>query len=265
MLTLARALSRHPDCLLADELSLGLAPVLVRRLLTAIRDAADTASQYSSSSSTHSKPWNWPTAATSWPVAASNSPAQPPPSETGSGNSNAATSPASTPASRSKPYPRPRLTRDPGQLRVPRGPGAGGGGRRRGDRPRRPGHAQRPRHGPGPASARPRPHLAGAVADRHRRRPRRAAPVLNAGPPGRGGQAQAGNPPEEAARLILRDGLDEHRLCEPGAGCATGVTIRSWRRQPSTCHLTSRRPSSTWPASGASQRRRSSESRCARP
>jgi branched-chain amino acid transport system ATP-binding protein len=41
MLTLARALSRRPDCLLADELSLGLAPVLVRRLLTAVHAAAD--------------------------------------------------------------------------------------------------------------------------------------------------------------------------------------------------------------------------------
>ena len=42
MLTLARALSRHPDCLLADDLSLGLAPALVRWLLTAVRAAADT-------------------------------------------------------------------------------------------------------------------------------------------------------------------------------------------------------------------------------
>jgi ABC-type branched-subunit amino acid transport system ATPase component len=42
MLALARALSRRPDCLLADELSLGLAPALVRRLLTAVRAAADT-------------------------------------------------------------------------------------------------------------------------------------------------------------------------------------------------------------------------------
>jgi len=41
MLTLARALSRRPDCLLADELSLGLAPVLVGRLLAAVRAAAD--------------------------------------------------------------------------------------------------------------------------------------------------------------------------------------------------------------------------------
>jgi branched-chain amino acid transport system ATP-binding protein len=41
MLTLARALSRRPDCLLADELSLGLAPALVRRLLAAVRAAAD--------------------------------------------------------------------------------------------------------------------------------------------------------------------------------------------------------------------------------
>ena len=42
MLALARALSRRPDCLLADELSLGLAPALVRRLLAAVRAAADT-------------------------------------------------------------------------------------------------------------------------------------------------------------------------------------------------------------------------------
>jgi ABC-type branched-subunit amino acid transport system ATPase component len=41
MLTLGRALSRQADCLLVDELSLGLAPVLVRRLLAAVRAAAD--------------------------------------------------------------------------------------------------------------------------------------------------------------------------------------------------------------------------------
>ena len=40
MLALARALSRRPSLLLADELSLGLAPKIVNRLLGAVRDAA---------------------------------------------------------------------------------------------------------------------------------------------------------------------------------------------------------------------------------
>jgi ABC-type branched-subunit amino acid transport system ATPase component/branched-subunit amino acid ABC-type transport system permease component len=40
MLTLARALGRQPKILLADELSLGLAPRVVTRLLTAVRKAA---------------------------------------------------------------------------------------------------------------------------------------------------------------------------------------------------------------------------------
>jgi branched-chain amino acid transport system ATP-binding protein len=41
MLTLARALCRKPRLLLADELSLGLAPLIVERLLQAVRSAAD--------------------------------------------------------------------------------------------------------------------------------------------------------------------------------------------------------------------------------
>ena len=41
MLTLGRALARDPRVLLADELSLGLAPMVVRRLLDAVRAAAD--------------------------------------------------------------------------------------------------------------------------------------------------------------------------------------------------------------------------------
>jgi len=41
ILTLARALARRPDALLADELSLGLAPIVVGRLLQALRTAAD--------------------------------------------------------------------------------------------------------------------------------------------------------------------------------------------------------------------------------
>ncbi len=42
MLALARALGRRPSLLLADELSLGLAPIIVTRLLRAVREAADT-------------------------------------------------------------------------------------------------------------------------------------------------------------------------------------------------------------------------------
>jgi branched-chain amino acid transport system ATP-binding protein len=41
MLTLARALARNPRVLLADELSMGLAPLVVKRLLEAVRAAAD--------------------------------------------------------------------------------------------------------------------------------------------------------------------------------------------------------------------------------
>jgi ABC-type branched-subunit amino acid transport system ATPase component len=43
MLTLGRALARKPRILLIDELSLGLAPLVVTRLLNAVREAADTA------------------------------------------------------------------------------------------------------------------------------------------------------------------------------------------------------------------------------
>jgi ABC-type branched-subunit amino acid transport system ATPase component len=41
MLALARALGRRPAALLVDELSLGLAPQVVTRLLSALREAAD--------------------------------------------------------------------------------------------------------------------------------------------------------------------------------------------------------------------------------
>jgi branched-chain amino acid transport system ATP-binding protein len=41
MLTLARALARKPRVLLADELSMGLGPLIVKRLLEAVRAAAD--------------------------------------------------------------------------------------------------------------------------------------------------------------------------------------------------------------------------------
>ena len=41
MVTLGRALARSPRLLLVDELSLGLAPLIVTRLLAAVRAAAD--------------------------------------------------------------------------------------------------------------------------------------------------------------------------------------------------------------------------------
>jgi len=41
MLTLGRALAGKPDVLLIDELSLGLAPLVLERLLTKVREAAD--------------------------------------------------------------------------------------------------------------------------------------------------------------------------------------------------------------------------------
>ena len=41
MLALSRALADQPLALLVDEISLGLAPMVVRRLLDAIRDAAN--------------------------------------------------------------------------------------------------------------------------------------------------------------------------------------------------------------------------------
>jgi branched-chain amino acid transport system ATP-binding protein len=41
MLSLGRALARNPDLLLADEISLGLAPTIVRQLLATVRAAAD--------------------------------------------------------------------------------------------------------------------------------------------------------------------------------------------------------------------------------
>ena len=41
LLTMARALARRPRIVLADEVSLGLAPLLVKRLLAEVRNAAD--------------------------------------------------------------------------------------------------------------------------------------------------------------------------------------------------------------------------------
>ena len=41
MLAIARALVSDPKCLLVDEMSLGLAPIIVERLLPIVRDIAD--------------------------------------------------------------------------------------------------------------------------------------------------------------------------------------------------------------------------------
>ena len=41
MLAMARALVSSPKCMLVDEMSLGLAPIIVERLLPIVRDIAD--------------------------------------------------------------------------------------------------------------------------------------------------------------------------------------------------------------------------------
>ena len=41
MLAMARAIASNPKCLLVDEMSLGLAPIIVERLLPIVRDIAD--------------------------------------------------------------------------------------------------------------------------------------------------------------------------------------------------------------------------------
>lgn len=41
MLAMARALVSNPKCLLVDEMSLGLAPIIVERLLPLVREIAD--------------------------------------------------------------------------------------------------------------------------------------------------------------------------------------------------------------------------------
>ena len=75
MLSLARGLCREPRVLLADELSMGLAPLVVKRLLQAVRDAADRGARRScSSSSTCARRCGTPTARTSCAGAASHWP-----------------------------------------------------------------------------------------------------------------------------------------------------------------------------------------------
>ena len=64
MLTLARALARKPRVILADELSMGLAPLVVKRLLDAVRPPPTTARPCCSSSSTCARRSSTPTAST---------------------------------------------------------------------------------------------------------------------------------------------------------------------------------------------------------
>src|SRR6202050_2702707 len=94
MLAVGRALVTRPRLLLVDEMSLGLAPVIVERLLpilrrggpAAVRRGAVPASWPAaccSSSSTSRWRWRSPTAPTSWPTAGSGSRALPPSSAGG--------------------------------------------------------------------------------------------------------------------------------------------------------------------------------------
>ncbi len=71
MLALALALSGRPKVLLADELSLGLAPRLVDRLLDVVRAAAGDGVGSSWSSSTRTKRSTSPTTSCSWLTARS--------------------------------------------------------------------------------------------------------------------------------------------------------------------------------------------------
>ena len=65
----------QPSVILADELSLGLAPKLVDRLFEVLRQAADGGRVFSWSSNTCTRRCRSPTACTSWIAVASRSPA----------------------------------------------------------------------------------------------------------------------------------------------------------------------------------------------
>ena len=71
MVVLAQALASRPSVLLVDELSLGLAPVVVKRLVPTLAAVAASGSACSSSSSSPTSRSAWPTAPTSSRAAAS--------------------------------------------------------------------------------------------------------------------------------------------------------------------------------------------------
>jgi hypothetical protein len=86
---IARGLMARPQCLLLDEPSLGLAPIVVTEIARTIRALAARGLTIGSSSRTRRGRWSWPTAPTSSSPAASPSRAPPPtsPAPTSSGRS----------------------------------------------------------------------------------------------------------------------------------------------------------------------------------
>ena len=64
MVVLAQALVSKPKVVLIDELSLGLAPVVITRLIPTLRTIAERASACCSSSSSPPSPSAWPTGPT---------------------------------------------------------------------------------------------------------------------------------------------------------------------------------------------------------
>ncbi len=83
MLTLAMALVAAPRLLMIDELSLGLAPEITRRLHDRLRDLRGARNRRSSSWNSRSiMQWRSPTAPTSSTTAPSGTPARPPASST---------------------------------------------------------------------------------------------------------------------------------------------------------------------------------------
>jgi branched-chain amino acid transport system ATP-binding protein len=63
MLALARALAVPPRLIIADEMSLGLAPIVAESVFRSLKEAAQGASRSCSSSSSCTAPWSSPTVA----------------------------------------------------------------------------------------------------------------------------------------------------------------------------------------------------------
>ena len=78
MLSLARVLTRQPRLLIADEISLGLAPLIVEEVFAGLQRVIELASPSSSSSSSSTAPWPSRTTATSCAAAVWCGAARPP-------------------------------------------------------------------------------------------------------------------------------------------------------------------------------------------